>query len=47
MLNTHFKLFTIQLGDKRVGHYVKLVAFSVVISVNISMALVLVELFYY
>jgi len=34
------------MGDRRVGHYVKLAAFSVVISVNISLALVLVDIFY-
>jgi len=37
---------TIQMGGKRIGHYVKLAAFSVVISANISLALILVDLFY-
>ena len=34
------------MGDKRVGHYVKLAAFSAVITANISLALVLVDLLY-
>ncbi len=33
------------MGDKRIGHYVKLAAFSVVISVNLSLAQMLVSLF--
>jgi len=37
---------TIQMGDKRIVHYVKLVAFSVVIFANVSLALILVDLFY-
>jgi len=34
------------MGGKRIGHYVKLGAFSVVISANVSLALILVDLFY-
>ncbi len=38
--------WTIQMGGKRIGHYLKLMAFSVVITANVSLALVLVDLFY-
>ena len=34
------------MGGRRIGHYVKLIAFSAVITLNISMALVLVDIFY-
>jgi hypothetical protein len=34
------------MGDKRIGHYIKLIAFSVVISANVSLAIILVNLLY-
>jgi len=34
------------MGDKRIGHYVKLAAFSVVIFANVSLAIILVDLLY-
>ena len=33
------------MGGRRIGHYVKLLAFSAVISANISLALVLADTF--
>jgi hypothetical protein len=34
------------MGDRRIGHYLKLSAFSVVIFANVSLALILVDIFY-
>jgi len=45
-LKAFFVLLSLQLGDRRIVHNLKLIAFSAVITVNISLAITLIDFFY-
>jgi len=45
ILKTNFCVYYTPMGDKRIVHYLKLIALSVAISVNLSLAQMLVSLF--